>query len=667
MYETFPNGFSIRTFLGNTVTVEDYLAEGGEGIIYLVDYNGKKKVMKWFRKHALGRDPGQFYEAIKWNTHGGAPSPAFLWPLDLTEWADGSFGYVMDLIHQGHRPLTDFLLRKVRFQSFTALTDAALNIVSACRILHSRGYCFSNLDDGVFFIDPASGSVRICSNDYISPEGLSNGFLGKPRYMAPELVIGKSMPDSRSDRFSMAVILYMLFCMNHPLEGRRSLIPVITPHVQERLYGSDPLFVMDPDDDSNAPHPVLHKNSIVMWNCLPDYLKQFFISAFSRKALHHPSARPNELQWQHVLTRFRSGIVRCSCGNEIFIQDGRSCSCEACGNQVSVPCRLVLTNYAIPVVRDAHIFRCQLGLCNPEDALSPIALVVESPKNPGVFGLLNKSRQEWTAVTSSGRIRTVAPGQVVPVKPGISFTACGETVVIDAQDTEGENQVLPNIPETPADAAIRRDLHLMYIMGTPGCLHGSGLGALNRAMEETVRALHEMAPDCSARLKLSVMEYNTLCRWITADGPADLEEEFNLEPFTGGGMCDLGHALQELNDRLSRKEFLNGEQGVHLPILIFMLPCSPTDHFEQGLSEICRNKWFRYASRICIAWGEDADRHCLAKISDMDEPPYSVGDPKVFLVSDPEQFPELLRTVSIDAVKNALDDKLAVGHQFALD
>ena len=35
-----------------------------------------------------------------------------------------------------------------------------------------------------------------------------------------------------------------------------------------------------------------------------------------------PSARPKEVDWLNVLTRFRSEIVPCRCGNEIFTQQG---------------------------------------------------------------------------------------------------------------------------------------------------------------------------------------------------------------------------------------------------------------------------------------------------------------------------------------------------------
>ena len=292
MSEVLENGFRIKTLFGGNVKVTKYLAEGGQGSVYVVDYNGEKKALKWYKKSALGKSPAAFYDNIKQNVMRGSPSPEFLWPLDITEWVDGTFGYIMDLRPEGYYEVTEFMLRHVKFKSFRTVIDAALHIVSAYRILHNEGYSYLDLNDGNFFINPQNGQVLICDNDNVAPEGTDTGIIGKPRYMAPEIVLGKNKPNSLSDRFSMSVILYILFCLNHPLEGKRYLVPGLTAAHQEKLYGSEALFMMDPDDNSNGPHPVIHKNSITMWRCLPEYMRKIFISAFNQKSLLRPAARP---------------------------------------------------------------------------------------------------------------------------------------------------------------------------------------------------------------------------------------------------------------------------------------------------------------------------------------------------------------------------------------
>lgn len=431
MSEWLEKGFRIKTIFGGNVSVEEFLAEGGQGGVYIADYNGQRKALKWYKKGSLGENPSAFYDNIKQNVMRGAPSKEFLWPLDITEWRDGTFGYIMDLRPEGYYEVTDFMLCNVRFKSYKTIIDAAMKIVSAFRILHNAGYSYQDLNDGNFFINPQNGRVLICDNDNVAPDGVETGIIGKPRYMAPEIVLGKNKPNSRSDRFSMSVILYILFCLNHPLEGKRYLVAGLTPAMQEKLYGSEALFIMDPKDDRNGPHPIVHANSITVWKCLPDYMKEIFFEAFSQKALQKPTARPAEIKWLKVLTRFRSEIVNCQCGNEVFTQEGKPCKCEDCGRKVLVPFKLVFSEYSIPALKDTRIYRCQLGVCGEKEALKAVGQVVEK-KESGALGLRNKSDKKWDEITTKGTARKVAPEETIPLKDGIIFKIDNESIAIKA-------------------------------------------------------------------------------------------------------------------------------------------------------------------------------------------------------------------------------------------
>jgi serine/threonine protein kinase len=422
-------GFSVKTLLGKTVKVESFLAEGGQGAVYIAECDGKRKALKWYKKGSLGEKPKAFYENIRQNVLAGPPSDEFLWPLDITEWVDGTFGYIMDLRPEGYFEVTEYMLCHVRFRSFKVIIDAALKIVSAFRILHNKGYSYQDLNDGNFFINPDTGDVLICDNDNVAPDGTETGIIGKPRYMAPEIVLRKNKPNSLSDRFSMSVIIYILFCLNHPLEGKKSIVPGFTPALQERLYGSEPVFMMDPEDNSNAPHPVIHKNSIIVWAFLPEHIKDIFISAFSKKSFEKPHLRPKEIDWLKALTRFRSEIVNCSCGNEIFAYQGEAGECENCGKLADIRFKLELNDYSVPAVSGSRIYRCQLGVCDEKDALSPVAAVIKK-RDTGALGIRNKSGQRWDAITTKGEARKVAPEDIVPLKDGISFKIDGENIVI---------------------------------------------------------------------------------------------------------------------------------------------------------------------------------------------------------------------------------------------
>lgn len=186
---------------------------------------------------------------------------------------------------------------------------------------------------------------------------------------------------------------------------------------------------MDPENKENGPHTLVHQHLIKRWQRLPEYIKEMFVRVFGYECLHNPAARPSEMAWLRVLTRLRSEIIMCSCGNELFLQNGESCKCESCQTVVSADFKLELGDYCIPAIKGTRIYRCQLGFCDPYEALAPIAVIL-GKKNTEMLGIKNKSGQQWDAVTSKGVARKVAPDEVIPIKDGISFEYIGNEVRI---------------------------------------------------------------------------------------------------------------------------------------------------------------------------------------------------------------------------------------------
>ncbi|MBQ5344645.1 MAG: hypothetical protein J6F33_05555 [Acidaminococcaceae bacterium] len=427
---------------GSPIKIVKWLAEGGQGDVYIIEQDGQKKALKWYKPNGMGKDPDAFYENLKQNYFKGAPDKkVFLWPEDITEWKDGTFGYVMPLRPDGFYEVGDYLLTKVRFSSLKTVIDAALNIVSAYRILHNNGYCYQDLNDGNFFINPRNGAVLICDNDNVAPDGTHTGIVGKPGYIAPEIILGanekdrskRKMPDTYSDRFSMSIIIFMLFCLTRPLEGKRVLAPR-TEKLMEKVYGSDVHFIMDDiKHPEYGPDPDVQKNVFRIWGALPTYVRDLFSKAFSQKAISSPGARPTELKWLETLVRFRSEILRCQCGVEVLTENGKPIVCSRCNNKINVPFRLSFTgsNYSIPGVPDSRIYRCQLGPCNANEALNPVGRVLANKANPNQLGIRNLTEKYWDAETPSGRGKKVMPKDVVPLKNGIKLVIESEKIIIE--------------------------------------------------------------------------------------------------------------------------------------------------------------------------------------------------------------------------------------------
>ena len=210
--DKFESGKVIKTTRGSPITIEKYLASGGQGDIYIVEYGGKKKALKWYKPQAL-RAPNAFYENLKRNADKGPPDKAFLWPEAVTEKINGSFGYIIDLRPDGYYELSKILASdKYRFSSFKTAIDACIWITNAFGKLHAYGYCYADMNDGHFFINSQTGEVLICDNDYVAPNGTRVGILQPPRYSAPEIVIseGQRPPDIQSERYALSVLIFLI-------------------------------------------------------------------------------------------------------------------------------------------------------------------------------------------------------------------------------------------------------------------------------------------------------------------------------------------------------------------------------------------------------------------------------------------------------------------------
>lgn len=200
---------------------------------------------------------------------------------------------------------------------------------------------------------------------------------------------------------------------------------------------------------------------------------------------------------------------------------------------------------------------------------------------------------------------------------------------------------MPNISED-LEVVPRKELHVFYILDTSGSMDGAKISALNHAMEETIEALREQAKsNADAKLKIAVMEFNSGCNWITSNGPEDLEEDFEYEYLTAGGLTDIGAALTELDSKLSRNAFLNSMTGALMPIIIFMTDGYATDDYEGPLAQIRGNKWFKRGTKIGFALGEDPDTAMIASICGNVE--------AVIKTTDLELFTRLMRFVSVSA------------------
>ena len=294
---------------------------------------------------------------------------------------------------------------------------AAMKICNGFMMLHRFGYSYQDLNDGNFFIDPKTGDVLICDNDNVMPQGEKSGIMGKARYMAPEIVAG-GVPDKYSDRFSLTVILFMLFYSNHPFEGAKTVAcPCMTESYEKKFYGSEAVFIYDTGDNSNRPVRGIHTNVIRRWPAFPGKLREIFTTELSQDRLKNPQTRLMESQWEKAISSIRDRLVRCPhCGEETFVEDVEAPICMDCGKSIDHKQTLVIGNREIILTAKTFVYI--------DNDNHPDCEVIAHPQEAGLLLLKNISKASWTAETPSGKIKLVEPDGIMPVKNGIkiSFT-----------------------------------------------------------------------------------------------------------------------------------------------------------------------------------------------------------------------------------------------------
>lgn len=418
----FAKGQKIRVVSGGELEVVQKLGEGGQGVVYKVKYNGKDLALKWYFGNKLS-DPDRFYRNIQNNIKKGAPTSAFLWPLEITEYFEGSFGYLMELRPPEYKDFSLFLLAKARFSSIEAVINAALCITNGFRELHNSGFSYQDLNDGNFFVNPQNGDVLICDNDNVAEYGDALGIAGKCRYMAPEVVMGKKKPDVHTDRFSLAVVLYLLLFLNHPLEGKKTMCPCLTEELERKLYGSEPVFVWDSNDDTNRPVRGVHVNEIKFWPIYPKFVRDTFEEAFSHEAMVGADTqhRVTEKKWQEVFTALRDCLAKCSCGGETFIDVTQStCKCINCGKDIQRPMILKVKKYNVVMQPGNLVYSCH-AVHDSDNFKEAKGEVISSRQDPSLIGLKNNSDFNWTAILPNGTSKAYSNGQVIKLGRGLKI------------------------------------------------------------------------------------------------------------------------------------------------------------------------------------------------------------------------------------------------------
>lgn len=405
-------GTMLTSQAGVPYRVIGLLGAGGQGEVYEVESAGTRKALKWyFHNNAYPQQKTILLRLIK----NGSPDKNFLWPEDMIDSPDGkTFGYIMPLRSKNYKSLVDLMKCRVS-PSFHVLFQTAFHLAKAYEKLHAAGNCYRDINFGNVFFDPDTGDILICDNDNVAPGDMPGLVKGTYGFMAPEIIRGEAKPSRYTDQYSLAVLLFYLLMVAHPLHGRlEQKIKCWDLPAMDWLYGTQPVFIFDPGNTSNRPVPGAHDNAIIYWNLYPQEVRDLFIEAFT-VGLTEPHKRVTESRWMNLFANLMCGIVPCpKCGREVFYDPsradtGKAHTCWKCAGAVPMPPALYVGKRRVLLRSGARIPAHQIyGNGNME---TTAGMVEQNPKNPALLGIRNDTRTNWTYIKPDGTQIPVVPGK----------------------------------------------------------------------------------------------------------------------------------------------------------------------------------------------------------------------------------------------------------------
>lgn len=375
---------------GATVTLGEQFGQGGQGRVYAVRDNPDRCV-KVYMESDVERTTALRTRFDKLRQKQASDQLV----LPLAVLAAPHAGYLMRRVRDAE-PLSGLAVipRGVQVDVWFKETGGlrrrlliANELVSAFYDLHVRGLSYGDLSwENVLVPKVGRPQVHLIDCDNLSVDGaIATGIQGTQWFIAPELVRGHTSPDSVSDQHALAVLLYYIFALGHPLLGDR--IRAGTPEDEQAALRAEWPFtpgrgkrlpwVDHPEDERNRSTALLDRGLV-----LSRLMQGAFNEAFGA-ALVGPDRvrRPTEGRWLEILGRATDATVQCGCGHTYYVS---AKACPWCGAPRAphwvLLCRHPDGRRPVVVQRMRRLYPRHLELAAKKTRAEPFAIVSVADK-----------------------------------------------------------------------------------------------------------------------------------------------------------------------------------------------------------------------------------------------------------------------------------------------
>ena len=298
---------------------------------YLVELNGNAYVMRWF----TGGKPRIKLDAFK-------TDDSFLVPFLLTKKNNSGFGCLYEngrfskdmftlgdyISASGNRRDSNGYFIEAEFEDCAAAISAAEKTLTAIGKIMSAGRHLSFFDPDSILFDPKGDTVLIDIVGLLKASSLRKSY----GFIRPD-VLGGSDANRQSDIFLAAALVYRILTKCNPFEGKRTVEDLsLSEESERRAFIESPMFVFDPDNDSNRPVRIVHQWALDMWPRLSKKLRDNLTCVLTGRG---QTVSLKELTSN--LVRYEMGA--CHCGTYVDVNNpGYSLyKCPECGlNNLSV-------------------------------------------------------------------------------------------------------------------------------------------------------------------------------------------------------------------------------------------------------------------------------------------------------------------------------------------